>query len=119
MPIFLEPDQKYPVVLDSDKDKEPKPTFLAKSQSMRGQQRVADCLDKWNDDGITAGDLFDATVQTLGEVLVGWKNMGQEYSVDALRDVLTYGEARELLRKVMHNQHLDLESKKNSESQPL
>lgn len=113
MPLFLEPDQKYPVVLDCDKDKTPAPTFFAKSQSMRGQQKVAECLNKLTDEETTTPQLFDATVETLGEVLVGWSNMGREYSVEALRDVLSYSEARELLRKIMYNQHLQTEEKKS------
>jgi hypothetical protein len=42
MPVFLEPDQSFPIVLDCDKDKpkESQPTFLVKSQSMRGQREV-------------------------------------------------------------------------------
>lgn len=113
MPIFLEPNQKYPVILDADKDKTPSPTFYAKSQSMRGQQRVAECLDRLTDDKVTAAELFDETVAVLGEVLVGWSNMGQEFNPAAIRDVLTYNEARELLRKVMYNQHVQLEEKKS------
>lgn len=113
MPIFLEPNQKYPVVLDADQSKMPTPTFFARSQSMRGQQRVAECLDRLTDDKVTAAELFDETVTVLGEVLVGWSNMGREYSAEAIRDVLTYNEARELLRKVMYNQHVQLEEKKS------
>lgn len=122
MPLFLEPGQKYPIVLDCDADKpiESRPTFFAKSQSMRGQQRVSDVLDMWNaNPEPTVEELFNATLEVLGEVLVGWKHMGgKEYSVDALRDVLMYQEARELLRKVMYNQHITADEKKSSESPP-
>ena len=117
MPLFLEPGQKYPVVLDSDADK-PKaeqPTFFARSQAMRGQQRIGDVLDLWTTTpDITHGQLFDATIEVLSEVLVGWANMGgTEFSGKVLREVLTYQEARELLRKVMYNQHLVPEEKKS------
>jgi hypothetical protein len=121
MPLFLEPGQKYPIVLDCDADKpaESRPTFYAKSQSMRGQQRVGEVLDMWtNNAELTVKELFDETVAVLGEVLVGWKHMDREYSVDALRDVLMYQEARELLRKVMFNQHITADEKKSSESPP-
>jgi hypothetical protein len=117
MPIALEPGQRFAIVLDSDADKpaETRPTFFAKSQSMRGQQRVGEVLDLWNDNkDLTLKQLFDATIEVLGSVLVDWQNMnGITFSVDALPDVLTYSEARELLRKVMYNQHLTPEEKKS------
>ena len=119
MPLFLEPGQKYPVVLDSDLDK-PKseqPTFFAKSQAMRGQQKIGDVLDLWtNEPDITHGTLFDATIAILREVFSGWVNMGEHVFPEAMRDVLSYSEARELLRKVMHNQHITTDEKKSSES---
>lgn len=117
MPLFLEPGQKYPVVLDSDADKPAaeRATFFARSQAMRGQQRIGDVLDLWTSQpDITHGQLFDATIDVLADVLIGWANMGGiEFSREALREVLTYQEARELLRKVMYNQHITPEEKKS------
>jgi hypothetical protein len=122
VPLFLEPGQKYPIVLDSDADKpkESQPTFFAKSQSMRGQQRVGDVLNLYHDNpDITQKELFDQTIEVLGGVVVGWKNMnGIEFSSEALRDVLTFNEARELLRGVLFNQHITPDEKKSTESQP-
>lgn len=120
MPIFLEPDQRFAVVLDSDKDKSPQPTFWAKSQSMRGQESIADVLDSLGGEtSKTARELFGEIVDKLAEVFCGWDHMGDhEYSRDGLYGVLTYHEARELLRKVMYNQHVTTEEKKSSESQP-
>ena len=119
MPLFLEPGQKYPIVLDTDADKPEavRPTFFAKSQSMRGQQKIGEVLDMWTDNpNLTLKDLFDATIDVLDGVVVGWKNMGGfEFSIDELRGVLNYNEARELLRKVMYNQHITAEEKKSSE----
>lgn len=118
MPVFLEPDQKFPIVLASDKDKpiELRPTFFAKSQSMRGQRRIAAVLDRLTEDKeVTASQLFDDVVEALGNVLVGWQNMGRPYTKEALEDVLSYTEARELLRLVSYNQHVTLEEKKSSE----
>lgn len=117
MPISLEPGQRYPIVLESDQDKDEsiRPTFFAKSQSMRGQQRVGEVLDMWSEnDSLTLKQLFDSTVEVLSEVIIDWQHMGDiPYSPDALRDVLTYSEARELLRKVMYNQHLTPDEKKS------
>lgn len=119
MPLFLEPDQKYPVILDCDADK-PKatqPTFFARSQSMRGQQKIADALDQWTDNpNLSVKELFSSTIEVLSSVIVGWSNMGGiEFSGESLSDVLTYQEARELLRKVMYNQHITTDEKKSTE----
>lgn len=122
MPLFLEPGQKYPIVLDIDADKPEaiRPTFFAKSQSMRGQQKIGEVLDMWNDNpNLTLKELFETTIEVLRVVVVGWKNMGgMEFDIEELQNILTYYEARELLRKVMYNQHITAVEKKSSELQP-
>ena len=87
---------------------------------MRQQPKIADVLDLWYENKeLSVRELFDATIEVLTVVIVGWKNMGGvEFSPDALRDVLVYQEARELLRKVMHNQHITTDEKKSTESPP-
>ena len=121
MPLFLEPGQKYPIVLDvdADKPKNVQPTFFAKSQAMRGQQKIGEVLDLWSDQpDIPIRELFDQTLDVLDGVVIGWKNMGDiEFSKEGLRSVLNFNEARELLRKVMYNQHVTADEKKSSESQ--
>jgi len=117
MPIFLEPDQRFPVVLDSDKDKpvESRPTFFAKSQSMRGQRKISQVLDRmFSDEDVKPDELFNDALDVLSDVLVGWKNMGGiEFSRDGLEEVLNYSEARDLMRLVARNQHLNHEEKKS------
>lgn len=117
MPISLEPGQKFPVVLDSDADKpaDQQPTFWARSQSMRGQASIAEVLDELSvDTPKTPGELFGSICRKLAEVFCEWSNMGNEpISEGALQDVLNYNEARELLRKVMYNQHVTTEEKKS------
>lgn len=121
MPVFLEPDKTFPVVLDCDKEKpeSERPTFYAKSQSMRGQQHIGNVLDRLRTDSeIELDDLFSEVADTLANVLTGWKNMGDIGYPTDVREFLTFSEARELLRKVMFNQHVTEEEKKSSESQP-
>lgn len=122
MPLFLEPGQKYPIVLDTDANKPEsiQPTFFARSQSMRGQQKIGEVLDMWTDNpNLTLKELFDATIEVLDGVVVGWKNMsGIEFSIEELRGILNYNEARELLRKVMYNQHITADEKKSLELPP-
>ena len=117
MPMSLEPGERYPVVLTSDKDKEPRPTFWAVSQAMRGHSKIAKVLDRWSEDGVSVELVFSETVECLGTVIVDWANMGDlKYSKDAFYDLLSYTEARELLTKVMYNSHLEADEKKNSTS---
>ncbi len=122
MPVFLEPGQKYPVVLDCDKDKTPCPTFYAKSQSMRGQLAIGQVLDAWTESDETLERLFEMTREKLAEVVIGWSGMvdpttQQEipFSPDSFVDVLSYAEARELLTKVAYNRHFDAVEEKKSD----
>jgi len=117
MPLFLEPDQSFPVVLDSDesKPKESRPTFLAKSQSMRGQKKIAEVLDRmFSDKEVTHDELMNDALDLLEDCLTGWKNMGgYEFSRQSMEIVLSYNEARALLRKILANQHVQFEEKKS------
>lgn len=114
MPIFLEPDQCFPIVLDTDKDKpiETRPTFSVKSLSMRGQLKLSTELDAALSHS-TPEEIFQATCDLLGEYVVGWKNMGVfEYGCD-VKEFLAHSEARELLGKVLKNQHVPAAEKKS------
>lgn len=116
MPIFLEPNKTFEIVLDSDASKplESRPTFFAQSQSMRSQQELAKQIDSITENNPTLPELFSKTVDEVMKVVTGWKNMGDwEFSKESIEQVLTYGEARELLRKVMANQHVRPEEKKD------
>jgi hypothetical protein len=115
MPLFLEPDQGFPIVLDSDMSKpiDLRPTFFAKSLSMREQNKLSSAIDLIFEDAKSTNDICDRTVEVLNRYLVGWKNMGQfEFGSD-IRDFLTQQEAMQLLRKIMGNQHVQLEEKKS------
>lgn len=114
MPLFLEPEQRFPIVLDSDKDKpkETRPTFFAKSHSMRSQRKLSEQIDA----GFAADDvnaIYDANSQLLFENLIDWQNMGgHAFSLESIREILSFQEVRELLRKIVSNQHLGPEEKK-------
>jgi hypothetical protein len=117
MPLFLEPGQQYPVWLDSDAEKPmaERPVFFAKSQPLRGQQRVGEVLDlATSNPDITIGELFEQIISVLQSVFCGWKNMGGiDYAPERLAEVISYREARELLMKVMYNQHITAYEKKS------
>lgn len=119
MPLFLEPNQRFAIVLECDRAKpaESRPTFFAKSQTMRNQRKVGEVLDSiYAEPAPNIDEMFRSACDMLAEVLVGWANMGGiEYSREALEDVLTFTEARELLRLVMFNQGLSDDQKKATE----
>lgn len=115
MPIFLEPDQKFPVVLDCDKDKpaEQQPTFLCKSQSSRGMIAIGEFLDESRTG--TTSQIVDVHSDELLKHCVGWRNIPEQYPFgkESMIEILHYFEMRELLRKIMLNQHVQIEEKKS------
>jgi hypothetical protein len=114
MPIALEPNQRFPVVLDSDAEKpaESRPTFFSRSLTMREQQRLSEEMDESIRDKTTQ-QIFDATCELLKKYLVGWSNMGAFAFEDCdLASLLSHNEARELLRKILANQFLQHDEKK-------
>lgn len=116
MPISLEPDKRFPVVLDCDKDKpkESRPTFYVLSQTMRGHEAILQTIDCKYEADITVAEVFERTCQKISEVLVGWSNMGNAvFGQTDIRDLLTYDEAVELLRKIGRNSHIEPEEKKS------
>jgi hypothetical protein len=115
MPLFLEPDQRFPIVLDSDMGKpiDSRPTFYAESLSMREQNKLSSAIDGIFEHAKSTTDICDRTVEVINRYVCGWKNMGQfEFGAD-IRDFLTQQEAMQLLRKIMGNQHVQLEEKKS------
>jgi hypothetical protein len=112
--LFLEPNQRFPVVLDSDKDKpaESRPTFFCKSQSGRGMIRIAEFLDEETNGRIVA-DTFKRFAEEILEHCVGWENVPYDFSAESIIQVMHYYEMRELLRKIMLNQHVTAEEKKS------
>ena len=114
MPVCLEPDQRFPVVLDIDKDKTAgeRPTFHVVSLSMREQLRLSDGMDAALQHETTE-QIFAATCELLNKYVVGWSHMtGFDYPCD-VREFLTHGEARELLVKILANSHLKADEKKS------
>jgi hypothetical protein len=116
MPVALEPDREFWVSLESDKDRpdDVRPAFCCRAQSMRGQLRISETIDKLKDSPSTAA-LFGTLSEALSGVVTGWRNMPVEYSPDAWLDVLQAAEAIELLYKVMDAGKVDPEQKKSSE----
>lgn len=130
MPKCLHPGQRYPIVLDCDQDlpKGSQPTFYAKAQSMIGQERIGELVDRWSgkdESELTRQQLFSEGVELLSDIVIDWKNMNDPdtgepipFAPESIMKWLTYLEVRELIRKVMFNSHIDPDTKKNLESPP-
>lgn len=114
MPVCLEPNQRFPIVLDTDKDKpaDTRPTFYVVSLSMREQGRLSDGMDAALAHQTTA-EIFTATCELLNKYLVGWSNMGPHTYPCDVQEFLTHSEARELLHKILSNSHMKPEEKKS------
>ena len=115
MPKSLEPGVQFGIVLDSDssKPKAEQPTFLVGSLSMRGQTQLeVEMEESLKHDKADA--IFGATCDLLGKYVRGWRNMGDhKFGECDFRDLLSHGEAREILRKILANQHVDPDEKKD------
>ena len=120
MPLSLEPDRRFSVVLKIDKDKpaDTQPTFYANSKSMRDAEIMADEFDAMLSDSQNGKELHQRTCEMLHKHVVGWKNMGsfsfpaspQEWHESG---VLTFAEAAELLRAIISNRSINVEEKKS------
>lgn len=113
MPILCDPNSTFDVVLDSDADKTPTPTFVARCQSLRGQMQICATIDKLAEQKTSTAELFTETIERLAAVFVGWRNMPEEYEPSKLGDYLNYAEARQLLRKVLYHSQVSSVEKKS------
>ena len=112
--LFLEPNQRFPVVLDSDKDKpaESRPTFFCKSQSGRGMIRISNFLDL-DRSQCEIEETLGKFAEEILEHCVGWENVPYDFNAESIVQVMHYYEMRELLRKILMNQHVTPEEKKS------
>jgi hypothetical protein len=119
VPLFLEPNKKLGIWLESDKDKpvEERPIFFVRSLSMRQQEEISDAIEEAMKPDDTK-DIFNANCDLLSKHITGWQNMGDfNHGEHHLKDFLSFLEARELLRSIMRNQYLQLDEKKSLEPQ--
>jgi hypothetical protein len=120
MPLFLEPNKKLGIWLESDKDKpeSERPMFFVRSLSMRQQEEISDAIEEAMKPDDTR-EIFDANCDLLAKHITGWQNMGDfKHGEHHLKDFLSFLEARELLRAIMRNQYLQLDEKKSLEPLP-
>ena len=122
MPKSLEPGVWIPVVLDSDKDKDPCPTFYAKSLSIRAFREIMDGLNAIKKSTSQTTQMMIA-LDHVCSAIVGWENMIDpktkqpiEFSDEALAETIDLLECIELLGKIMQMNTPTMDEQKKSES---
>ena len=123
MPLALEPNATYDVVLsiDADKPEDRRPTFVFRYLSSRKWKELARLTDKFEKDD-SGEAAIDAVFDVIRMVLAGWRNMigpdGKEipYNPAELDDMVTPAEAMELMMAA-EGQVPNVEDKKKLESQ--
>lgn len=112
MPQLLDPDSRFSVVLESDKDKDDPPTFVFRALSVRSFNRAVDQYESI-DEGKSESSKMKTIIAVLCMGLIDWHNMGRDYDPAELDDILTIGEAIELLEKMLGGQSLSGDDAKN------
>ena len=119
MPLALDPNETYAVVLECDQEKpaETQPRFLFRYMSMRQWRDFA----KFGEDRQALEKLPFETVldQLLTQIklhMAGWENMGRDYEPDELDAVITLTEAWELYYAARRQSRIGAEDKKKYES---
>lgn len=116
----LEPGYRFPIYLDYDEEKpeDERPTIFIVALSMRKHEQLAEVWDSAPQ--ATAKDFFNHIADALANVVVAWKNFKDpqtgieiEFSRDSLKDVFTFGEARELFRKILASGNVSKDDEKN------
>lgn len=108
MPAYLKPGCEAPVWLESDKDVVPRPTFYARALTMGEQLELSAKLDAPLAAGTGTDELFKQTTDLLADLVVRFENLP-----DFEWNKLNWGEAQELIRKIVYSQGLTYEEKKD------
>lgn len=123
MPLALEPNATFDVVLDSDKTK-PKgtrPTFVCRYLSCRTWREVAETIQNLEEDNADGPAVMKLVIEQLNKCVVGWRNMAApgeksiRFSLNELPAVIDLFEAMELLKKALEGRP-DATDLKNSRS---
>lgn len=125
MPLPLEPNETFEIILKSDKDKprEIQPRFIYRHLTCRQWKKVAkfkDNLDEIAKDK-SAKDVLDRMLNEIKETattnLIGWVNMKDlqgnsiPFDIEKFEDIIGLEEANELIAK-LENFRLSVDEKK-------
>lgn len=121
MPRALEPNQRFPYVLQFDRDKPEgeQPTFWFRSLSMREWKTLARLYDALDQDNVVKR--LDDVIAAIRIGLVGWNNLidpdtGEQipYAPDELERLIDPFEANELFEALVGQNRATADDKKNS-----
>jgi len=122
----LEPNYKFPIILDWDKEKpvDKQPMIYTLALSMRRSKNLGELLDNLPNSS-NSNELFANLESALAEVIYDWKNFRDPitnenipYSRDKIMDFFTTSEAYEVIRKVLASANVTQEDQKKLEQQP-
>ena len=122
MPIAIDPDARVRVVLSTDKGKAPEPAFFVRPLTLRQYRKVSE-TDETVGQASNGSEAIGRLLKAIEVGLVGWEHVSDKdgqpipFSMDALEDVVTIPEARELLHYCLISGRLATEDKKKSESE--
>lgn len=121
MPKAADPSQRFRVVLSSDVDKDPKPTFVYPYLTGRQQMAMLDLYETIDDSAGQRANMEKA-FELAAMYLLQWENISDpqtgepmEFDRHRLADVCSVLEAMELAHRVLWGQTLDLMDKKKSD----
>ena len=106
MPLILDPESTFEVVLDYDKkkDKENQPVFVFEYLSARQWKKLAELNDKFfSFTKEKADDALDVPFEAIRLTIAGWQNLKDpegepiDFDTEKLEDILTTAEAIELM----------------------
>jgi hypothetical protein len=107
--------RKLEIVLRADQGQEKPPTFIFESPTIATQDAVADAYDAAVKATETK-ELVKQLIDALTPVLIGWRDMGREYTKpDDLREVISMAELIELAGGFIAGVNLTADDKKKSD----
>lgn len=117
MPKSLDTTDRIVFVLasDADKPKATQPRLIGQVLTL-GRQRKLMASIKRMQAAKDPDEQIDAALDAVEICLSGWENFGQEYSREALVDVLTLNEIREVIDSIVETFTADGDDLKKSES---
>lgn len=126
MPIALDPNQAYPVYLQSDSDKSEaeRPAFLFRYLTVRKAREVDELLEQIHriadaKKADSEGALERLANLVLGLSLADWRNIPVPFSHAAVDDVVTWSEKWELVFRFRAEGRLSESDRKKSASPPI
>ena len=119
MPIALDPDQTFEVVLKTDQSKPPesRPTFVFRYLTERALRKARKFgADKEAHDRMAFDEIIDGLKAEINNHLATWRNLTpDERPIEDIGDVCTIQELWQLYYAMLAGGSLDVESKKNSD----